>query len=418
VADIDTLDTQRGNYMRWHQRWLRHLLLTFTLLAGVACTGDTTPAPHDTATGRTPATPSPARLPPTAGAASPTVPTSGGSRLFALLADNHLLMMDATNGVILATRILAPPPASVTATGHLLAFGGDGQRLFVLLPGTPGLLAVLDAATAAVRATYRPDTPGIAYSGLAVGPVSGRLYLFGERDGAALVVRLDPDSGRVTATWTARPADGRTWSVFQGAVTPDERALYLSYHGPDTTGIDRFDLDEAGLRACADRTPPQVACIGAHGGFALDGDGLLTATGDSPVLLTLDEAGEIRGGVDTGLDGNHMLAFAVDAPARRVYSVGSCGYVPGFSVVDLARPGLPARSATPGVWSWRATPAPPTVLLRFGEVCGERLALGPRGLVAVGKVNTVVPDPHLQGTVLVVEGSTGEIHRAIRRLAV
>jgi hypothetical protein len=43
------------------------------------------------------------------------------------------------------------------------------------------------------------------------------------------------------------------------------------------------------------------------------------------------------------------------------------------------------------------------VLLRFGAVCGECLALGPAGLVAVGKVNTV----------LVVEGSTGEIRRTI-----
>jgi len=145
-------------------------------------------------------------------------------------------------------------------------------------------------------------------------------------------------------------------------------------------------------------------------GFALDGAGLLlTATGDTPVLLALDGVGAIRGGVDTGRDGNHMLAFAVDEQARRVYSVGSCGYVPGYNVVDLARPGLPTRSTTPGSWSWRATPAAPTVLLRFGEVCGERLALGPRGLVAVGKVSAVVPDPQLPGAVLVVEGSAGTI---------
>jgi hypothetical protein len=291
---------------------------------------------------------------PTVRAVSPTVPTRVGTRLFALLADHRLIMADATSGAILATRALAPPPASVTATGHLLAFSGDGRRLFALLPGTPGLLAVLDVATATVRATYRPDTPGLAYSGLAVGPVSGQIYLFGERDGAALVVRLDPDNGHATATWTARQAEGRTWTVYQGAVAPDERALYLSYHGPGTTGIDRFDLGEGGFRACADHTPPPVACIGAHGGFALYGDGILTSTGDSPVLLTLDEAGEIRGGVDTGLDGNHMLAFAIDAQTRRVYSVGSCDYVPGFSVVGLDRPGFPTRSATPGAWTPRA----------------------------------------------------------------
>jgi len=399
--------------MRWRHRWPKHLFLAFALLASVACTRDSSPAPHVTATPDTPASPTRASVLPTMRAASPTVPVRTGTHLFALLADNRLLMADATSGAVLATRDLAPPPASVTATGHFLDFSGDGRRLFVLLPGAPGLLAVLDAATAAVRATYRPDTPGLAYSGLAVGPVSGQLYLFGERDGAAVVVRMDPDSGRVTATWTARPAEGRTWTVYQGAVTPDERTLYLSYHGPDTTGIDRFDLGEAGLRPCADRTPPPVACIAAHGDFALHGEGLLTSTGDTPVLLTLNGTGEIRGGVDTGLDGNHMLAFAVDAQARRVYSVGSCGYVPGFSAVGLDQLGLPARSVTPGVWSWRATPVPPEVLLRFGEICGERLALGPAGLVAVGKVNTVVPDPYLSGAVLVVEASTGAVRRAI-----
>ena len=396
--------------MQQRQRWLRHLILACTLLAGAACTRDTTPAPHATITSTSTARTS---APPTVRAVSPTVPPPASTHLFALLADHRLIMADATSGAVLAARDLAPPPDRVTATGHLLAFSGDGRRLFALLPGTPGLLAVLDAATATVRATYRPDTPGLAYSGLAVGPVSGRLYLFGERDGAAIVVRLDPDSGRVTATWTARPAEGRTWFVYQGALTADERALSLSYHGPDTTGIDRFDLDESGLRPCADRTPPPVACIGAHGGFALDGDRLLTSTGDTPVLLVLDEAGNIQGGVDTGLDGNHMLAFALDAQTRRVYSVGSCGYVPGFSVVSLDHPGFPVRSATPGVWSWRATPTPPEVLLRFGEVCGERLALGPTGLVVVGQVNTVVPAPQLRGAVLVVEASTGEIRRTI-----
>ena len=283
-------------------------------------------------------------------------------------------------------------------------------------PSSPARPASSPSSTRPRRRCARPIGPTHRASPTAASPSApsaGGSTSSASATRRLIVVRLDPDSGRVTATWTARPAEGRTWFVYQGALTDDERALYLSYHGPDTTGIDRFDLDESGLRPCADRTPPPVACIGAHGGFALDGDRLLTSTGDTPVLLVLDEAGNIQGGVDTGLDGNHMLAFAIDTQARRVYSVGSCGYVPGFSVVSLDHPGFPVRSATPGTWSWRAIPTPPEVLLRFGEVCGERLAPGPTGLVAVGQVNTVVPDPQLQGAVLVVEASTGEIRHAI-----
>src|SRR5207248_2446692 len=141
----------------------------------------------------------------------------------------------------------------------------DGERLFVLVPGAPDQVVVVDVATIAVRATYPLAADGSLFRSLVVGPATGRLYLFGNRadprvptptpgppnngQGAAGVVVsvLDPARGTLEATWTAREAEGRDWLVYQAAVSDDERDLFISYHGVDTTGIDRFTVTPVGL---------------------------------------------------------------------------------------------------------------------------------------------------------------------------
>ena len=297
---------------------------------------------------------------------------------FALLADNRLIAVRTADGSVIAARRLAPPPPTAAAASrfarHLLALASDGRTLFALIPGWPAApgvsgqpdrLAVVARSTTRITATFPLPGEGGTYRSLAVGPQSGRLYLFGNRPDPAtppatpspatsivagatvegvIVTRLDPTTGAVEATWLARTAEGRDWLVYQGAVAPDERTLYVSYHGVATTGIDRFDLVAGGLRRCP--PPPQsgLGCIAGHGGFAFFGDGLLTATGDSVILAT-DHTGAVIGAIDTRLTGNHLMEFAVDPSADRLYAVGSCGYAGGFSAVSL--PHLdPATGAT------------------------------------------------------------------------
>ena len=65
----------------------------------------------------------------------------------------------------------------------------------------------------------------------------------------------------------AHPADGHIWRVYAGAVSNDERWLYTSANGKDTTGIEWFNVTADGLRRCTAAQLANVGCISAHGGF-------------------------------------------------------------------------------------------------------------------------------------------------------
>jgi len=350
-------------------------------------------------------------------------PPVGAATIVALLATNQLLAV-AGDGTVLAELTLAAPSPAARANGQFLALGRDGQRLFALAPGTPERVVVLDVATFATLASYPLPPGGDTVRSLLVGPTTGRLYLVGNRaepggptpvtsvgtdqQAAGVVVTvLDPDGGRVVATWTARAAAGHDWFVYQAALAADERQLFLSYHGTDTGGIDRFALTETGLARCASAGPPNLGCLRAHGPFALYGDGLLLQHGDEPLIDAADREGQVRRTFDTQLVGNHMVALAVDARAGRLYAVGDCGYVPGFSALDLTADGPPTTSAAP---------ATPIIAPTAGDgppPCGSQLALGPAGLVVVGQSAYPEPDPLLPGKLVLVDGRTGGVDRTV-----
>jgi len=281
---------------------------------------------------------------------------------------------------------------------------------------------VLDVATFATLASYPLPPGGDTIRSLLVGPATGRLYLVGnraapgsptpatsagmEQSAAGVVVTvLDPDGGRVVATWTTRAATGHDWFVYQAALATDERQLFLSYHGTDTTGIDRFAVTAAGLERCASAGPPNVGCLRGHGPFALYGDGLLLQHGDESLLYATDQDGHVRRTFDTQLGGNHMLAFAVDARAGRLYAVGDCAYTPGFSALDLAADPPPGAVPTTPVIAPTAGEGPPP--------CGSQLALGPANLVVVGQSARPEPDPLLPGKLLLLDGRTGGVDRTV-----
>jgi hypothetical protein len=352
--------------------------------------------------------------------------------VFALLADNRLLAVRARDGAVVAEHQLAPTPLPLMGTGHYLALSNDGRLLFVLTPGaldTAPRVAVIEVATATVRATYSLSPEDGDYHNLAVGPRTGRLYLFGNRDeqspsppgrprpGRArlqvVVTVLDPQSGAVQPFWTARVADGYEWLVYQGAVSDDERELFISYHGADASGIDWFTVADDGLRRCPAPARHGAGCIMAHGAFRLYGDGLLVSGGDTKTILEVDRTGTVRRGFDIGLPHSHLMEFVLDAGARRLYTVGYCGYLGGFSALDLDGGGWPTPSATPGTWRWLATPAPPRVLQSDQALCGSRLALGPVPLLVVATNILAAPNAQHPGALLFVDTRSGTIIRKV-----
>lgn len=323
-----------------------------------------------------------------AGTPGPTpAPTRGPTRVVSLLANNHLLVADIGSGAILAELALGAPPALVSQV-HASAVDQDGRTLFVLVSDATGrgTVAVIDATTLRVSATLDAGS-GLAFRGLAIGPRTGKLYLFANDGGDAVVRVLDPTGGTPTQTWPARASAGRTWLVYQGAVAPDESALYLSYHGPDTTGIDRFEIRTNGLQRCEIPSVASSGCFGTHGAFALRDGQLIAAAGEAPWLALDPVTGVTRRQFDMRLEGNHLMEFGIAPSAGRLYAVGSCGYTGGLAAVDLAsgvtRVVVPARTR--------------------GALCGERVAAVADGsLLVVAVTGLPVPTALAAGALAVV----------------
>lgn len=215
---------------------------------------------------------------------------------FALLTDNRLVALRPGDGGVIAELQLAPDPGTAdVGAGHYLASSQDGTRLFALLAAPPGaaeqILAAIDTAASTVRATYAVPREGAIFRSVAVGPQTGRIYLFGNRSttsqpsGAVptaadvVVAVLDPGDGAVRTRWTVREAAGFDWRVYQGVVSDDEQRFFISYHGPNTGGIDWYDLTAGTPRRCPSPPEANAGCLSAHGSFDLYGGGLLVATG-------------------------------------------------------------------------------------------------------------------------------------------
>lgn len=331
--------------------------------------------------------------------------------VFALLTDNRLLAVRAQAGVVATELRLAPAEdtSTIESTGHYMALGDNGSTLYVLASAA-ARVAVIDVATTRMRATYSLPKNGV-YRSLAVGRRTGRLYLYGNDAKDVRVLVLDPDSGARLETWRLVRPGGYNWWVYQGEVSPDERELYISYHGADTTGIDRFRIVGGRLERCEAAAAPGAGCISAHGGFTLHESHLLVATGDR-IVLKMDADGKERGAVDTGLDGNHLMEFVVDQQRGRLYAVGSCAYSGGFSATDLRGAGVPTTPTIPGEWRWLSTPEPPRVKIRGHEPCGERLALSSDSVLVVGRTAKPVPGTG-PGELQFVDVRTGRVTRSV-----
>ncbi len=346
-----------------------------------------------------------------------SAPAATSGQVIALLANNRLSAFDGASASTIWERQLAPsptvPPGRYVPTGHYIALSPDGSSVYALpLDEARGAsrLAVVDSRSGQVRGSYSLAATGAIYGSLAVGPLSGRVYLFGQRPGATVVTVFDPVGGRVLNTWTARsmenwvakgPVSG-DFFIYQGMVSPDEKRLFYSYYGGrlDLAGTDWLDLTAGGLRRCVP-PGPGAACLPGFAGFQLYQDGLLVidpTNAQAGPIEQVDLSGRVKRHVDLQLGSGFIQDFALDAGTNRIYAVGSCGYLGGVSMVDLGT----------GLVSVLVPPDPPGVINKTIP-CGQRVVLLSSSLLVAGRIHFSLADPAASGSLLMIDTATGKI---------
>jgi hypothetical protein len=283
---------------------------------------------------------------------------------------NRLLRVSIPGGAVELERRLRPgsrqadvdrPPFLDVASGPLLAAAPDGKTVLALIRTVSGRdsVAVIDAQSLQTRCSH-PLEDGVRYSGLLLGR-SGRFYAYGaKRVGSsrwdAVLTIGDARTGELKASHTLRravthgsPHYGKSWLVYGGALSADERRLVLSYHGGDTTGADwfrispTFDISAGRMaeRRCVDR-PPRWPCgpgrtdvPRVHGAVTAVGARFVAATGASD-LLELDRGGHGVGRLWVRDNKSHLMDFALDDDRRHVY-VSSCARRPTIQRFHLER---------------------------------------------------------------------------------
>ncbi|GEM_PF-1816675 len=349
--------------------------------------------------------------------------SSGGakpSNVVALLSNNRLAEVDSDTGGLFRDLALAGVPAAGTfrPPGHYLALSRDRHALYVLVPDQPAgsnRLVVLALPDLSRRATYSFASGDARYQSLAVGPVTGHVYLFGSRPGTAVVSELDPEQGAILHTWAVKSLANWTpkgpvpgdFLIYQAAVAPGERTLYYSYYGGrlDLAGIDWLQRTPDGVIPCR-ATLKSGACLPGIAGFQFYGDGVLAVSADdtsSGTVFDVDRSGQVRRTLYFQLGGGFLMDFALDARAGKLYAVGSCGYRGGLSVLDL-QSGAAEDPVPPGPPGMPAEHVP----------CGQRLALLPNGHLVVGNVpGALNPRAGVGGALLFLDTATGQTLREV-----
>jgi len=321
--------------------------------------------------------------------ASAQAPLKPSGRVAILLGEGRLVVADAATGETVANIVASDAPRYRLQYGRLARLAG-ADELFMVLPDerVPVLMA-LNVRTLAARKVTR--LPADAYTALAVGAKSGRVFAFGSLDMEVEIV--DPRTGNVEA----RPLRGGTQQMFSAAVSAEEDRVYVSLHG-NASGVDGYDITGPKTK--------HVLYLPTHGNFAIVGDRILAATG-GPQLQEYDLAGNLLRQVDTRLVGNHLMEFALDAK-RAIYAAGSCMYSGGLSRVN------PGTNAMLGPVVRPAEPdgrLPPAAL----PVCGERISVAASGAwVALAALRDGVdPLANQTSSVLIVDTQTGAVLRTI-----
>ena len=293
----------------------------------------------------------------------------------------------------------------------------DERRVAVLdAEARPNRLALVDLEQWAVlRRSQLPS--GSTFRNLAVGPRTGRFYVAGDRPtnqmtafgspaNVAVLAVLGQD-GEVIRTAVLRdpettpgPVAPYDWSVYSIAVGEREDWIYVSYHGPNTSGADSIANRGGRLVRCDSSGEGGVGCLQpVHGRVEIHGGGILASTGTPPRLVALDADATLRDRWSSGFATSaHLMEFA--RVGNRAFGLESCPKLGGLTSIDLD--GDEALVI--------AAPAPPGTTIPDG-VCGERIAARSDGpLLAVAKTTDE------QDFILFVDGNTGET-RASKQVA-
>lgn len=324
-------------------------------------------------------------------------PASSAERpaaVYAYLADNTVVRTDEQFGVWRIKRV-APKPVLQGGAGHSLAFSADGRTLWALSV-TGQRLVALAPTTLAIRRSIA-FAPTEVPRALVVGRRTGRLYVAYTVDHPVPKRRdhpkdarlriLDPSGTRRLSDTVVRPAGRRSWWVYALAVDEEERRVYMSYHGSDTTGLDTLNISDRRLTRC--RRPGYLVCWGQpHGMVAVVGDKVYTATG-APWIGEYARDGTLRRRLETDLGNVHLMEFAVTPGGDELYAASSCQLGSSFARIDLAS-GEATTSSTPA--------------------CGSAIA-ATRSSAILGSIRMADADPKRRGKLLVVDPSTGAITR-------
>jgi hypothetical protein len=330
----------------------------------------------------------------------------------ALLADGRLVRIGLTSGSVRVRRV--GPVRNTIQSGPSLAVEPGRRTVYALLRSE---IVAVDARTLAVQRRLRLPA-GATYRGLALGPVSGRLYVSGNRavrvldratglaEEEATLTILDPRSSAILGRPVAREAAGRSWFVYWLALAPDERHVALGYHGgcdgvwdTCTTGADVLPLDGASVRRCVPVEPQSrgTACSpDVHGAAVPYGDGFLAATGGPP-LVQVDRAGRVVRRLTTGMS-THLMDLAVDAAARTAYAVGPCDKGGGLRAIDLD---------SGAVRRLRTARGP-------RAICGSRVAVASEAALVVPTGRSIALLSRILPAVLVVDARSGRATRRVR----
>lgn len=310
-------------------------------------------------------------------------------RVIALLAEGKILAIDVSTGKILAERVASGGRRYELHRGRLAHLRATDEVFAVLPDEKVPVLTAFSLKTMSLRTVGQ--LPGDEYRGLDVGQRTGRVYAFGSL--SSIVSVVDPASGKIVH----RFSDGSGRDNFSGAVSADERRIYVSYHG-NASGVSAFDVSGTEWR--------RALTIQSHGHFALVGDTVLAATGDQNII-EVDRNGRTLRSIPTLLYGNHLMEFALDGK-RRIHAVGSCLYNGGFSRTSL-KPAAEAKVLVP------VGPATGRYPLPFFDICGERISVTSDGSwAAVAALRTAVqPAAGRPGSIVIVNAETGALIRTI-----
>jgi hypothetical protein len=317
---------------------------------------------------------------------TPAKPIPRSQGILILTASDHLQRLSSTTGKFEWDVALGGETQS-DFTAHLMAMTGDRTQVAVLVRGPVSQVVIVDATTG--RELARHTLPaGLLYRGLYVGPISGHIYVFANRElgpdrgptqgplSDAVVTVLAADLS-LMSTRTVRSSSGFDWFVYQGATDASESHLLISYHGPDTTGVDLIAIN--GNRVVNPCNKPGEGCIRSHGGFVSTSDHLYLATGSSPVI-EVDPTGTTVREIETGISNEHIMELAIDSTQSQMFIAGSCKYSSGLFAIDLGS--LRVR----------------TLAKQFSNVCGERVFIPSASSV-------IVVDPDIS----IVDAATGRV---------